>query len=209
VAVSRPLAPGLAVPPAGPLEARLRLARSLVARHRRLGAALCAGAAVLAALSSLTAPPAPSGTPDEAAGAAGIASLLPPGAGLGPAGGSGRVAVTVRLADPAGALLLAPGLHVEVVGGAPAGSGAATGGAQDVAVLAADAVVLGVPARTSGPPVDGGGLLGAAGGDPGGSATGTGLDGVVVLSVPPADAHRLAGAAGTRPLSVAVALPRP
>ena len=52
----------------------------------------------------------------------------------------------------------------------------------------------------------------AGGGDggllAGSSATGDqGLAGVVVISVPPADAHRLAAAAGSRPLTVTVALP--
>jgi hypothetical protein len=114
------------------------------------------------------------------------------------------VAVTVRLADPAGLLLLRPGAHVEVVGGAPAGTAAVPGGAGDAAVLAADAVVVGVPQPATPAADGGGGLLGE-----GAQAPGQGLDGVVVLSVLPGDARRLAGAAGTRPLSVAVALPPP
>jgi hypothetical protein len=165
-----------------------------------VAAALCAGAAVLAAVSALT--PA---SPDPAPVTAGSASVpLPPGAGAGPVAAAARVAVTVRLADVAGTLLLHPGVHVEVIGGAPAGSaGTTTGGLSDAAVLAEDAVVLGVPQPGS-EVADDGGLLGGgpAGGD-------SGLAGVVVLSVGPYDAHRLAAAAGTRPLSVTVALPPP
>jgi hypothetical protein len=184
---------------AGPLAAKLRRARALAARSRRLGAAVCAGAAVLAAVSALTPPaaePAPQG--GTAWGPAAVA--LPAGAGAGPAAGADLVAVTVRLADAAGTLLLRPGVHVEVIGGAPAGS-ATAGDATDAAVLAADAVVLVVPQ----PAGDAGGDSGLLGG---GAAPGQpGLAGVVVLSVTPADAHRLAAATGTRPLSVTVALP--
>ena len=187
---------------AGPLAARLRRGRALAARYRRLGAAVCAGAAVLAAVSALT--PTPAGPPPEGATPPGLAPVaLPAGAGAGPASAADRVAVTVRLADAAATLLLRPGVHVEVVGGAPAGSGATTGEAVDAAVLAADAVVLVVPQAGS-ETADDGGLL--AGGSAGGEQ---GLAGVAVLSVTPADAHRLAAAAGTRPLSVTVGLPTP
>jgi hypothetical protein len=205
---SRPAAP---LEPAGTsLEARLRTARALVARHRRLAAAVCAGGAVLAAVSALS--PAPMSAAGGAAGPgnASLAVSLPAGAGDRPAATAGRVAVTVRLADPAGLLLLRTGAHVEVVGGAPAGAAAVTGGAGDVEVLAADAVVLAVPQPTSAgvdsavDPGAGAGLLGGTT-----PPAGQGVEGVLVLSVVPADAHRLAGAAGTRPLSVAVALPPP
>jgi hypothetical protein len=152
-------------------------------------------------VSALTPPTAP----PDAGGTAALApaASLPAGTGDRPAAVAERVAVTVRLADPAGLLLLRPGAHVEVVGGAPAGSAAATGGAGDAAVLAADAVVVDVP-QPAPAATGGGGLLGD-----GAQGPAQGLDGVVVLSVLPADARRLAGAAGTRPLSVAVALPPP
>jgi hypothetical protein len=210
--------------PGGALAERLQAARALGARHRRLAAAVCAGAAVLAVVSALT-PAAPAPTSAEA-GRGGLTPItLPPGAGAGAVDGAGRVAVTVRLADAAGTLLLRPGIHVEVIGGAPAGSAAAadgsatTGGspttdgaaatdgaADDAVVLAADAVVLVVP--QPGNDGSGGGSADGslfAGGGP--ASTDSGLEGVAVLSVPPADAHRLAAAAGTRPVSVAVALP--
>ncbi len=198
--MSRSHPPPLLDAGSGPLTARMRAARALAARHRRLAAAVCAGGAVLAAVSALTPPTAP----PDAGGTAALApaASLPAGTGDRPAAVAERVAVTVRLADPAGLLLLRPGAHVEVVGGAPAGSAAATGGAGDAAVLAADAVVVDVPQPA--PAATGGGLLGD-----GEQGPAQGLDGVVVLSVLPADARRLAGAAGTRPLSVAVALPPP
>lgn len=193
------LAAALAAP-AGPLEARLRTARALAARHRRLAAALCAGTAVLATVSALT--PATPAAPGEGAGGGPPALVLPAGAGTA-AVGDGRVAVTVRLVDPAGVLLARPGAHVEVIGGAPAGAAGQVGG--DAVVLAADAVVLAVPRATGGAgPGPEAGVLDAA---PTGSGGPAGVDGVLVLSVSPSDAHRLAGAAGVRPLSLAVALP--
>ena len=112
----------------------------------------------------------------------------------------------MRLADAAGTLLLRPGIHIEVVGGAPLGSAVATEGDADAVVLAADAVVLVVPQPDSAGSSDGsagGSLLAAAP-----ATADPGLGGVAVLSVAAADAHRLAAAAGTRSLSVAVALPR-
>ena len=202
---SRPATPP---DPAGAsLEARLRTVRALAARHRRLAAAVCAGGAVLAAVSALSPPPeAPA--PGGAGPGAGLPAVsLPVGTGERPAASADRVAVTVRLADPAGLLLLRAGVHVEVVGGAPAGA-AVPGGAGDAEVLAADAVVLAVPqpsSRAGGAGIDGGG--GLLGSSP--PTAGQGLDGVLVLSVAPSDARRLAGAAGTRPLTVAVALPPP
>jgi hypothetical protein len=194
-------------PAGGSLEARLRAARALAARHRRLAAAVFAGGAVLATVSALT--PAPAAPAAGATGTGtGLPSVsLPAGTGDRSAATAGRVAVTVRLADPAGLLLLRAGAHVEVVGGAPVGSAATTGEAGDAAVLAADAVVLDVPRPASPALDDGAGLLAAGAGLQTGN--GQGLEGVVVLSVVPADARRLAGAAGTRPLSVAVALPPP
>ena len=200
-------------PPGDALGVRLHAVRALAARHRRLAAAVCAGAAVLAAVSALTpTAPAPVSVPGDTAGASLSPVVLPSGAGAGSVAEARRVAVTVRLADPAGILLLRPGIHVEVIGGAPVGAGAGAG--EEAEVLAADAVVLVVP-RADGAAVDAASVLGASGGDGGGGgggggggwATGrAGLDGVAVLSVAPADAHRLAAAAGTRPLSVTVAL---
>jgi hypothetical protein len=195
--------------PGGTLTARLHVARALAARHRRLAAALCAGAAVLAAVSALT-PAAPGPAAAEAA-AAGLAPIaLPAGAGAGAVGDADRVAVTVRLADAAGTLLLRPGIHVEVIGGAPAGSVAAGDGAVgagDAVVLAADAVVLVVPQPGGVGSSAGSGDQTLLAGVP--AAGDQGLAGVAVLSVARADAHRLAAAAGTRPLSVTVALPSP
>jgi hypothetical protein len=185
--------PALELAGTGPLEARVRRILGLGARHRRLAAAVCAGASVLAAVSALT--PAPAADPPGALSGSQPRVALPAGAGARPAGPGDRVAVTVRLADPAGVLLLRPGAHVEVVAGAPAGAvdPAAT-------VLAEDAVVVDVPQPTT----DDGGTGTLLGGGSGGTE---GLAGVVVLSVPRADAHRLAGAAGTRPLTVTVGLP--
>ena len=200
-------------PPGDALGVRLHAVRALAARHRRLAAAVCAGAAVLAAVSALTPTAPPVSVSGDAAGAGLSPVVLPSGAGAGSVAEARRVAVTVRLADPAGILLLRPGIHVEVIGGAPVGAGAGAG--EEAEVLAADAVVLVVP-RADGAAGDVGSVLGASGGDGGGGgggggggwATGqAGLDGVAVLSVAPADAHRLAAAAGTRPLSVTVALP--
>jgi hypothetical protein len=189
-----------------PLAAGLRSAAALTRRHRRLLAATCAGAAVVVAMSALT-PSSPGSLPPDARGGAGSA-LLPTGAGDRPAGDADRVAVTVRLADPAGLLLVRAGSHAEVMAGPAADAGASPASASAGGeVLAEDAVVVAVPQ----PPATGS-SAGSGAPAPGllaGSATSgasTGLDGVVVLAVPPSDARRIAAAAGTRPLSVAVAL---
>jgi hypothetical protein len=192
------------------MAAGLRSVAAVVGRHRRLLASVCAGGAVVVAVSAVTPPPAGSSTSDDAGGAR--PALLPAGAGDGPAGDADRVALAVRLADPAGLLLVRAGSHAEVLAGPaadvgmPPAPGTASGNTAGE-VLAADAVVVAVP-QPSGPgPATGSGagvsgLLGSSGG--GGGRTG--LDGVVVLAVPPSDARRIAAAAGTRPLSVAVAL---
>lgn len=193
-------------PPGSALAARLAAVRALAARSRRLAAAMCAGAAVLAVVSALT-PPATAPVPGGATSPGLAPILLPAGAGTGAVAGAERVALTVRLTDPAETLLLRPGVHVEVIGGAPTGSAGTTDGAGDASILAPDAVVLVVPqpAGEAGGDVAGGGDGGLLAGS---SATGDqGLAGVVVISVPPADAHRLAAAAGSRPLTVTVALP--
>jgi len=214
-----------------PLGVRVRSLARLGARHRRLLAALFAASAVFVTVSALT-PTAPTAA-EDAAGADGgrsAATGLPAGAGALAPGAAARVAVAVRLADPAGLLLLRPGDHAEVLASAPdpgwpvAGAAEASGGdgatrpAQGE-VLAGDAVVLAVPGAGGPSPAGWGGGSGAApaGGRGGllGDMTGgtvgvgngaTGLDGVILLAVTPADARRLA-AAGGRSVSVAVALP--
>jgi hypothetical protein len=204
-----------ASPPVGdersPLAASLRPVAVVAGRHRRLLASVFAAAAVVVAVSALTPPAA--GVPSADAARPAGPVLVPAGAGDRPAGSADRVAVAVRLADPAGLLLVRAGSHAEVlagpapeVGGVPAASGTSVASSPGE-VLAADAVVLAVPqppgtgsAQAPGAGVSG--LLGSSG-TAGGSA---GLEGVVVLAVPPSDARRLAAAAGTRPLSVAVAI---
>jgi hypothetical protein len=201
-----------ASPPAGdersPRAAGLRTVAVVAGRHRRVLAAVCAGAAVVVTVSALT-PPSAASSAADAARASGSA-LLPAGAGKQPAENADRVAVTVRLADPAGLLLVRAGSHAEVLagpgadaGGVPAASGT---GSSSGEVLAPDAVVLAVPRPpgTTSATDSGAGVSGLLASSGGGS---TGLDGVVVLAVPPSDARRIAAAAGTRALSVAVALP--
>jgi hypothetical protein len=158
------------------------------------------------------------GTPSTPLGA------LPAAAGARPPGDAERLAVTVRLSDPAGLLMVRVGAHVEVLagpagdGGLPGtGNGAGTGSGGEI--VAPDAVVLAVPGvppahENAGGAGDGGGtgLFGAMtadGGAPGASGTPSGWDGVVLLAVPPSDALHLAAAAGTRSLSIAVGLPSP
>lgn len=87
---------------------------------------------------------------------------------------AGWVAATVRLTDPAAALLVSPGDQVEVIAGAatdPISGGAATGteASRSARVVVEDAVVLATPRRNA--PVEGGvgggsgrGLLNAFGG---------------------------------------------
>jgi hypothetical protein len=218
--------------PAGLLHEQSRPARTVRsitafgARHRRLLAALCAGAAVLVAVSAMT--PASPAAPAASNGqrSPGRGGGLPAAAGSLPADTAERVAVAVRLADPAGLLLLRVGGHAEVIAGPrsdpalPVAAGGPVGSeavASDSEVLAADAVVLAVPgvattSLTGDTRSEGGdgGLLGELGGSGAGYAsagTPSGLDGVVLVAVPPSDARRLAAAAGTRALSVAVGLP--
>jgi pilus assembly protein CpaB len=208
---STPRPAAFASPPGGdepsPLAAGLRSVAVVAGRHRRVLAAVCAGAAVVVTVSALTPASAPS-SPTDGGRAAGSA-LLPAGTGDQPAEDADRVAVTVRLADPAGLLLVRAGSHAEVLAGPAADAGgvpvAAGTGSASGEVLASDAVVLAVPrppgtgsASTSEAGVSG--LLASSGGGL------SGLDGVVVLAVPPPDARRIAAAAGTRTLSVAVAL---
>src|SRR4051794_24499626 len=84
---------------------------AVLRRHRRLLAAVCAGAAVVVSVSALT----PSSSPPPERGGGRGSSLLPAGAGKTLAAGADRVAVAVRLADPAGVLLLGQGAHAEVL----------------------------------------------------------------------------------------------
>lgn len=199
----------------------VRSIRAVAVRRRRLLAALCAGAAVLVAVSAMTPAPAASEAPDGHQAADGA---LAAAAGSLAADVAERVAVAVRLADPAGLLLLRVGAHAEVIAGPrsdpglPVGSGAvASGSAADSEVLAPDAVVLALPGAPGTFPAGDDGSGGSGGSllnDLGGSGTGVGslgttrgLDGVVLVAVPPSDARRLAAAAGTRALSVAVGLP--
>jgi hypothetical protein len=187
------------------LPAGLRPVAVLVRRHRRLLAALCAAGAVVVAVSALT-PSSPAPVDPPAA-----SSLLPTGSGDASASDATRVAVAVRLADPAGLLLLRRGSHAEVLAGPAADAAGAAGppspdpGAE---VVAPDAVVVAVPQ----PPTTGSAGVASGSGVSGLlAATGTasgGWDGVVVLAVPPSDARRIAAAAGTRALSVAVAVPQ-
>lgn len=206
---------------------RIRRVAAWAARHRRLVAALCAGAAVLVAVSAVT----PSAPARGEASGVGVGLPAPPPAALVPAaagarapGDAERVAVAVRLTDPAGLLLLRVGAHARVLAGraadgalpVPANAPATDDGAQ---IVAEDAVVLAVPA----PPGRAAGALASAGGEGstgllGGftdgavdtaAGTGGGLDGVVLLAVLPSDARRLAAAASSQPLSVAVGLPSP
>ena len=209
-----------------PPAARLRAVAALGARHRRVVAALSAGGAVLVAVSALT--PSPSAGNAPGAGertASRPLGALPAAAGARAPGDAERVAVAVRLSDPAGLLMVRVGAHVEVLagpagdGGLPGtGNGAGTGSGGEI--VAPDAVVLAVPAAPgtahdlAGRAGDDGapGLLGAMsadGGATGASGTPSGWDGVVLLAVPPSDALHLAAAAGTRSLSIAVGLPSP
>ncbi|MGZ4604477.1 MAG: hypothetical protein ACXV0U_12890 [Kineosporiaceae bacterium] len=205
-----------------PLVARLRSLAALGARHRRLVAAVCAGSAVLVTVSTLM-PSTPSATAGTSwrGGASAASGALPVGAGASAPDDAFQVAVAVRLADPAGLLLLRAGGHAQVLaspsetgvpvaGGEAASAGGSTAGAAAQGeVLARDAVVLGVPGADGGagdvPPGGHGGLLGDVPGSSLGAAGGQ-LEGVVLLAVTPTDARRLA-AAGGRALSVAVALP--
>ncbi|HET9656327.1 MAG TPA: SAF domain-containing protein [Kineosporiaceae bacterium] len=139
----------------------------------------------------------------------------------------GTVAVTVRLTDPAGTVLLVPGRRVDLLGG-PVGGPATPSGmtaadllpppgdptapaATKAQLLAAGALVLAVPGTGAAAPRTGegdpsGGLFpgmaAGAGGSAGGS--GSGLPGIVIVAVDPDTAARLSAAAGSRPISVVV-----
>ena len=147
---------------------------------------------------------------------------------------AGTVAVTVRLADPASALVVRAGERADVLAGPatdplgdtiPAEASAAPGDVPDPAegstpdtgqvgaygssatVVVRSALVLATPSAGSGTDPDGGsGLLGSLGDRSGtGSGTGTGSRaGVLLLAVTSADAVRLAAVAGRRPLTVAL-----
>jgi Flp pilus assembly protein CpaB len=132
---------------------------------------------------------------------------------------AGSVVVSVRLGDPASALVAEPGGRVDVVAGGPvdpvAGrpAGAATVVARDALVLAVPAGDGPSPAETAAPRSGGTGLLGALTAEngqlpdrssPDGSAGGVRPPaGVVLVAVPPADALRLASISGVRTLSLA------
>src|SRR3954453_22583723 len=126
---STPRPAWFASPPGGeepsPLGAGLRTVAVVAGRHRRVLAAMCAGAAVVVAVSALT-PPSAASSPADGGSVAGSA-LLPASAGDQPAGNADRVAVTVRLADPAGLLLVRAGSHAEVLAGPAADAGGAGG----------------------------------------------------------------------------------
>jgi len=210
--------------------ARLR-ARLMVARHRR---AVVAGLLALAVIGGLRAvrpadpvsPAASGAAPGPGAGAAARGrdgtSATDHATGRGSAAGRaqelrGLTAVTVRLADPASALVAAPGTRVDVIAGAPldplaAGTGR-PGSGQPAVVIARGALVLAAPvdgARASpspAAPAAGPGLpdlLGSGAQTPGdGAGARAGPpSGVVVVAVTPSDALRLAGVAGVRALSL-------
>ncbi|WP_434092352.1 RcpC/CpaB family pilus assembly protein [Streptomyces flaveolus] len=104
------------------------------------------------------------------------------------------VAAPVRIADAATVRLLTPGDRVDVV----ASEEGAGGGAS---VIARGARVVKVPEPETGVPGDGASEAGM----PGGGASEAGMPGggaLVVLSVPPATAHRLVGAGARARLAV-------
>lgn len=147
---------------------------------------------------------------------------------------SGTVAITVRLSDPASALLLVPGRRVELLGGPIANSlnvgeeDAGIGNIEgndpswrhQVEVLATDALVLATPRRTesggSGELTLGTGgegsresavseeAVGAAGTTAGSAGA---ASGVVVVAVSHETAERLTAVAGTRSITVAASGP--
>lgn len=97
----------------------------------------------------------------------------------------GQVGAPVRVADPAAAVLVAPGDRVDVL--------LATEGRADAAVVVRAATVLARPLGAA----TGGGLLGSA--DTSAADSGGGL---LVLAVSSAEAAALAGAAARGPLSI-------
>jgi hypothetical protein len=132
----------------------------------------------------------------------------------------GTVAVTVRLTDPAGLAMASTGRPIQLLGGpgadSTAGAGQGTPGEADgvpaagrAELLAADALVLAVPAPTDAGAADGqpgGGLLSTAtaGAVAAGGQSGSG---VLIVAVDADTAARLVAAAGTRTISVAVVQP--
>jgi hypothetical protein len=152
---------------------------------RRRGRALAASLAVTAAALAIAVPRGGEGRA-EASADAGEARTGPersdrpedPGDPAAP-GGGGLVATAVRIADPGAVRLLKPGDEVDVLAAPPPGDGERPAPAR---VIAHRARVAEVPTHssTSGPP---GALL--------------------VLTVPPATAADLAGAAATGGLAVA------
>jgi pilus assembly protein CpaB len=128
---------------------------------------------------------------------------------------AGTVAVAVRLADPASALVVRPGERADVLAG-PADDALTTGPpidplepqAAEAGVVVTGALVLSDPAAA---PVEGAdavadsGMLGSLGAGSAGPAPSTGAGaGVLLVAVTRADAVRLAGLAGRRPLTVAL-----
>lgn len=141
---------------------------------------------------------------------------------------AGWVAVTVRLTDPAGSLLVAPGDRVEVLAGAttdPLGGGgtAEPSGPAPAQVVVHEAMVLTTPTDVSSTtttrqrdtegvgdhPTPAQGLLGAFGSGERSTSHGQGRptttlpDGVLVLAVSPQAALDLAAVNGVRTLTVA------
>jgi pilus assembly protein CpaB len=122
------------------------------------------------------------------------------------------VAVAVRLTDPASALVVRSGERADVLAGPaddplatqPGAGPLSTQGEARVVVSAA--LVLSVPAAGSGSgAAPDPGLLGSLGAGSSGITTSTGSStGVLLVAVTRADAVRLAGVAGRRPLSVAL-----
>ncbi|TDC18886.1 hypothetical protein E1265_24735 [Streptomyces sp. 8K308] len=171
---------GRAVPefaPVRPRGGRHRLRRALRRRRRPVALAFAAVSAALAL--AVPWPQEPTERPGEAAR----------GAREGPAPGAGErepadlVAAPVRIADAAAVRLLSPGDRVDVL----AASAEAAEGGGAARVVARRARVAEVPDGAGSPPVDGGAGGGA----------------LVVLTVSPETAAKLAGAAAESELVVA------
>lgn len=126
----------------------------------------------------------------------------------------GWTAVTVRLADPAAALLVVPGDRVQVVAGPPldplVGVAPGDGAPPPASVVAPEALVLAVPgrdpdARAAWSATSGSGLLDTLGDEAPerDHARDVGLPaGVLALGVPAGDALDLAAVSGVRALTV-------
>ncbi|MFC7896448.1 hypothetical protein [Streptomyces sp. NPDC057381] len=154
---------------------RHRLHRLL--RHRRR--AVAAGLAVTAA-ALVAAGPHPGAGAQDAQRARGHPVTEP----VRERRGAQQVSAPVRIADAATVRLLRPGDRVDVVA-------AGDGGVGDATVLARGARVTKVPEPLGGTAGDGTAVAGTAAGGA-----------LVVVSVPRATAHRLAGAAATARLAV-------